>query len=237
MIIVYIMVGVQSALGLYMGNYFWALSSEDFRWVVLAGPLGLILGTPFTHRMNQRFDKMPSVVFGTAWYTLFALSPPILRLLGWFPDNGHPFLLPLLVGAALIGGVGVVQALITAGSMMADIADEHELATRRRQEDLLGPELFGEGRLWHWQPSGWLRPRRHRLSRQGHPWRGTLEVLTRLGWLYGPLVAGFDCGVVLQPLQPHQGAPQRRARTLEARRQERSLRLTLYPVILLAGEA
>ena len=76
MIIVYIMVGVQSALGLYMGNYFWALSSEDFRWVVLAGPLGLILGTPFTHRMNQRFDKMPSVVFGTAWYTLFAFPHP-----------------------------------------------------------------------------------------------------------------------------------------------------------------
>ncbi|NBQ12477.1 MAG: hypothetical protein EBU29_10655, partial [Gammaproteobacteria bacterium] len=145
-IIVYVMVGVQSALGLYMGNYFWALSSEDFRWVVLAGPLGLILGTPFTHRMNQRFDKMPSVVFGTAWYALFALSPPILRLLGWFPANGDPSLLPLLVGAALIGGMGVVQALITAGSMMADIADEHELATRRRQEGIFFGALSFSGK-------------------------------------------------------------------------------------------
>ena len=193
MIIVYIMVGVQSALGLYMGNYFWALSSEDFRWVVLAGPLGLILGTPFTHRMNQRFDKMPSVVFGTAWYTLFALSPPILRLLGWFPENGHPFLLPLLVAAALIGGVGVVQALITAGSMMADIADEHELATRRRQEGIFFGALSfsGKGASGIGNLVGGFGLDVIAFPAKAIPGEVPLEVLTRLGWLYGPLVAGF----------------------------------------------
>ena len=122
-IIVYIMVGVQSALGLYMGNYFWALSSEDFRWVVLAGPLGLILGTPFTHRMNQRFDKMPSVVLAPLG-TIFALSPPILRLLGWFPRQRHPSLLPLLVGAALHRRRG--------GGASADHCGLHDGGHRRR---------------------------------------------------------------------------------------------------------
>ena len=192
-IIVYVMVGVQSALGLYMGNYFWALSSDDFRWVVLAGPLGLILGTPFTHRMNQRFDKMPSVVFGTAWYALFALSPPILRLLGWFPENDHPALLPLLVGAALIGGMGVVQALITAGSMMADIADEHELATRRRQEGIFFGALSfsGKGASGIGNLVGGFGLDVIAFPAKAIPGEVPLEVLTRLGWLYGPLVAGF----------------------------------------------
>jgi Na+/melibiose symporter-like transporter len=37
---------------------------------------------------------------------------------------------------AWVGGVGAVQALVAAGSMAADIADVHELATGRRQEGL-----------------------------------------------------------------------------------------------------
>ena len=89
--------------------------------------------------------------FGTAWYTLFALSPPILRLPGWFPDNGHPSLLPLLVGAALIGGVGVVQALMLRAPDGGHLDGMSWLPAAER--GLFGALTFRGGRLGI-EPSG-----------------------------------------------------------------------------------
>ena len=39
--------------------------------------------------------------------------------------------------------MGVVQAIVSFGSMMADVIDQHELRTHRRQEaSSLAPSLF-----------------------------------------------------------------------------------------------
>ncbi|HSG90218.1 MAG TPA: MFS transporter [Pseudomonadales bacterium] len=192
-IIVYVMVGVQSALGLYMGNYFWELSSSDLRWVTLAPPIGFLLGAPFTRLINRRFDKKPSLVIGTAWYSIFALSPPILRLLGWFPDNGDPLLVPLLIAMGVIGGAGVIQAIVTAGSMMADIADEHELESGRRQEGIFFGALSfsGKGASGIGNLIGGIGLDLIAFPRGAVPGMVDGDVLTRLGALYGPVVLGF----------------------------------------------
>jgi GPH family glycoside/pentoside/hexuronide:cation symporter len=62
------------------------------------------------------------------------LIPVIARLAGEFPANGSEALVPLLCGFRLIQGMIVQQALVSFGSMMADVADEHELESGRRQE-------------------------------------------------------------------------------------------------------
>ena len=49
-----------------------------------------------------------------------------VALVGWFPENGTTELLTTLTLVKFVQ-VGVVQALITFSSMLADIADEHEL--------------------------------------------------------------------------------------------------------------
>ena len=192
-IIVFVMVGVQAALGLYMGIYFWELTSDELKWVALAPPVGLIVGAPFTRLLNRRFDKKPSLVFGTAWYAVFQLSPPIFRLIGWFPDNGDPLVVPILVTASIIGGIGVVQALVSSGSMMADIADEHELESGRRQEGIFfgalsfsGKAASGFGNLL-----GGIGLDLIAFPRGAVPGSVEMDVLTRLGLLYGPVVMGF----------------------------------------------
>lgn len=197
-LIVFVMVGVQAALGLYMGNYFWELSSEELRWLTLAAPLGFLLGAPFTRRLNRRFDKKPSLVLGTAWYAAFQLSPPVLRLLGLFPGNDHPLLVPLLVGMSVVGGVGVVQAIVSAGSMMADIADEHELRTHRRQEGIFfgalafsGKAASGLGNL-----VGGIGIDLIAFPDGAVPGEVAGDVLVRLGLLYGPVVMGFAAAAV-----------------------------------------
>ena len=192
-IIVFVMVGVQQALGLYMGNYFWEFNSDELLLVSLAPALGMLVGAPFARGINERFDKRPSVVLGTAWYTIFQLSPPILRLLGWFPENGDPLLMPLISIMYLIGGAGVVQALVTAGSLMADIADEHELESGRRQEGIFFGALSfsGKGASGIGNLLGGVALDLIAFPAAAVPGEVPAEVLQRLGLTYGPLVMGF----------------------------------------------
>lgn len=192
-IIVFVMVGVQAALGLYMGNYFWELTSPQLSALAVAVPVGFMLGAPFTRLINRRFDKKVSVVIGTAWYSFFALSPPILRLFGLFPENGDPLLMKLLVAMSVIGGAGVVQAIVTAGSMMADIADEHELSTGRRQEGIFFGALSfsGKGASGLGNLIGGIGLDLIAFPQSATPGAVDQEVLFRLGMLYGPMVLGF----------------------------------------------
>ena len=58
------------------------------------------------------------------------------RLLDLLPANGTTELIAILVGFKFIQGLCVAQALITFGSMVADIVDEHQLLSGRRQEGI-----------------------------------------------------------------------------------------------------
>ncbi len=135
-LVVFTMVGVDSSLNLHMNTYFWELSSKANTAFFAAYPIGMMVGALFARALNQRFDKRPSIVFGTTWWAGCQIIPVVLRLLGWFPENGTSQLVTTLVVIKLLQGMGVVQALVTFGSMVADIVDEHELSTGRRQEGI-----------------------------------------------------------------------------------------------------
>jgi Na+/melibiose symporter-like transporter len=63
--------------------------------------------------------------------------PVLLRMAGWFPDNGHPWLLPLMILFSGLGGVWGAVLNISVMSALADIADENELLYGQRQEGML----------------------------------------------------------------------------------------------------
>jgi len=195
-LIVFMMVGVDSALNLHMNTYFWELSSRENIVFFMAYPVGALVGTMFARKLNEIFDKKPSIVFGTGWWAVCQIVPVILRLLGWFPENGTDALLWTLVGVKFIQGVGVVQALITFGSMVADIVDEHELTTGKRQEGIFFASVSFSGKfttgignvvggialdLISW-------PRGVEIQTAADV---PAQTLVWLGLVYGPIVAGF----------------------------------------------
>jgi Na+/melibiose symporter-like transporter len=64
-------------------------------------------------------------------------------MVGAWPAQGSPLYVASLVAASALAAFFAAAGLVTAGSMMADVADEHELATGRRQEGLLfGAQSF-----------------------------------------------------------------------------------------------
>ena len=58
------------------------------------------------------------------------------RLVGFFPGNESPWLLPILMVHGLIEVSLIVMIGITTSSMMADIAEQNEIRTGRREEGL-----------------------------------------------------------------------------------------------------
>jgi Na+/melibiose symporter-like transporter len=195
-LVVYLMVGVDLALNLYMYQYFWELRGSQILMLGLATPIGLFFGTLFTRRLHGVFGKRACLVVGTAGWAVCQLAPVVLRLLDWFPENGTTALIASLVGIRLVQGAIVQQAQVSFGSMMADVADEHELASGRRQEGIFfGAVAFsakastGLGNVVagvSLDVIGWPRGTGVRTAADVPP-----EVLVELGLLYGPIVSSF----------------------------------------------
>ncbi len=195
-LILFVMIGVDSALNLYMFNYFWEFPSSETLWLFLALPLGALAGAPFTRYVHRFFNKHTTVLLGTGWFAVCELVPVVLRLVGWFPENGTAAVFVILLIVRLLMGVGSIQSTVSFNSMMADVADQHELESNRRQEGIffgaisfsakgtagLGNLVAGVGLdLIHW-PHGTAAHAVGDVSPQ---------TIAHLGILYGPLVAAF----------------------------------------------
>ena len=134
LVIFFVVRGIQDVLGIYMTTYFWLLDPDEIRSVSLAALPGAVIGIPFWAAVAARSDKRPTFLAGVILFSFFIFAPPMAKLAGWFPATDHPSYLPLLSVLTGLAAFSAVAGLVVAGSMLADIADEHELVTGRRQE-------------------------------------------------------------------------------------------------------
>jgi glycoside/pentoside/hexuronide:cation symporter, GPH family len=129
--------GILTALGIYLQTYFWELSAKQISiagmGTIVAYGLSLLATTWWAKRWGK---KAAAIIGGIGWIVL-GPAPIWLRLVGFFPENGSPWLLPTLMAFWIAHtAVGVVSAMLV-GSMMADVAEAVELKTGRRSEGLL----------------------------------------------------------------------------------------------------
>jgi GPH family glycoside/pentoside/hexuronide:cation symporter len=118
--------GAGATFMLYIGSYFFELSTAEISLLTLTIIVGLIPASIIAPVLSKRIDKMPSLVACLLVATIFSFSPIYLRLLSVMPENGSP----------LIGYSFFIAAGIVIGSMLADIADLHASNTGKRQEGL-----------------------------------------------------------------------------------------------------
>ncbi len=195
-LIVFAMVGVDNALNLHMNTYFWELQGGGNLFFFAATPVGALIGTALASPLTRWFDKKPSVIIGTLCWALCQVIPVVLRLLGWFPENGTSELLYSLIVIKFVQGLGVVQALIAFNSMVADVVDEHELITGLRQEGIFFSSVSFSNKM----TSGlgtvaagfalalidWPTGADVQTAADIAP-----ETIAWLGLIYGPIVSGF----------------------------------------------
>ena len=228
-LIVFVMSGVNNALDLYMFQYFWELNGTQMLGIQLALMAGLMFGVFLTPTLHRYTDKKFGVILGTGAWAMVQVIPVAMRLADLFPDNGDPTLIATLVTLKFVQGVLLQQALVSFGSMMADVADEHEYQTGLRQEGI----FFGAIAFSAKATSGfgsfiaglgldiiqWPRGATIKVASDI-----PTETLINLGLLYGPIVAAF--GIVSLWCYTHYQLTEERHSEILKELRKRKARLT-----------
>lgn len=128
--------GVQDALEVHMGTYFWNLEASEIQLRQFAGVPAFIVGLPFWVAMTRYIDKGTAFIFGIGLLVFFSMLPPVLQIYGWYPPRASSAYLGVLVGCHVLAIFGATAGSVNAGSMIADVTDEHELRTGHRQEGI-----------------------------------------------------------------------------------------------------
>ncbi len=129
--------GVYTTLSLYLGTYFWEFSTDQLAGLIIPTALGTFLAFIVLNQLGRRFDKptlLASASFALALNLLWFIGA---RLLGLLPENGHPLIYPLQCLNVGIGVILIITLQVLGISVAADILDEQELTTGRRQEGVV----------------------------------------------------------------------------------------------------
>jgi Na+/melibiose symporter-like transporter len=129
--------GVTGSLTNYLNIYFWELTAKQISWFQVATFLSFVLAVVIAPWASRKIGKKATAIAGAIVWFVFGPAPIALRFLGFFPENGSPWLLPMLIFFMSIHlSIGVVSSMLV-GSMMADVVESAEIKTGRRSEGLL----------------------------------------------------------------------------------------------------
>ncbi len=126
--------GVYYTLSLYLATYFWEFSSTQLAGMLAPTALGALLAFVGLTHLTRRYDKPVLLGAGALAIAINASWMIGARLLGLLPGNGHPVIYPLAMLGTCISTFVIIGLQTISASLIADILDEHELATGRRQE-------------------------------------------------------------------------------------------------------
>jgi Na+/melibiose symporter-like transporter len=125
--------GTHETLGIYMATFFWELDSYQFGLLIFGHVIGTHVGFFVAPSLHRKFDKRWTIFWAALFFAVFWSTASTLGLLGLGPEVGSWWVV------IFIGSIGIftvstgVILTISVMSALADIADEHELITGRRQ--------------------------------------------------------------------------------------------------------
>ncbi len=134
-----IMLSAEAVLTPYMNMHFWGLTTEQVSTIPAVSLFGLIVGFALTPLVTRWLDKKRTLIY-CALVAIVAANVLVgLRLLDvpWFPANGSPWILPLVMLLSFVGALLAPPIFGSLNAMFADIVDEHELETGHRREGII----------------------------------------------------------------------------------------------------
>jgi Na+/melibiose symporter-like transporter len=183
--------GVTTILGTYTWAYFWEFSTAQAGVLTLFSLLPTVFAFALVRPLGGRYEKkaltlacLVVIIANSLWFYGG-------RLLGVLPENGGAgiFALALLHQFVVVVAVVIWQSI--APSMIADVADEHEVATGERKEGVFFAALAfaikvptGLGNALGGVLVGWVG-----IAAATQPGAADPDALFRLGLAAGPIVA------------------------------------------------
>ncbi|WP_446830121.1 MFS transporter [Candidatus Foliamicus sp.] len=135
-IVVFFSIVSISVLKVHLVTYLWQTPPDLTQWVVSAQYIGAFAGVllPFVVKVVNR--KLYLSV-GMSGFTLLSALAVLLPVFGLLPPAGSDELAYILVGIFFAAGVLLGVYFIAIGALAADVADEHEVNTGKRQQALI----------------------------------------------------------------------------------------------------
>ncbi len=128
--------GVSTSLSIYFSRHFWELTSSQIGYMNLpyffSAFLALFIAPTVSRIMGKKRGGM--TVFGVAF--AMAPMPYILRILGYFPENGTSELFWVLLVFNTIEVTLIITASSLIAAMIADVVEDSEVKTGRRSEGI-----------------------------------------------------------------------------------------------------
>jgi Na+/melibiose symporter-like transporter len=129
--------GLYGGLALYFDTFFWDLTASQVGVLNLANLVSTVFAAFAATGLSRVIGKRNAQVVLFFACVVALQAPILLRLLGAFPANGAPVLMPLLLAFRFVAGVLTNAGFILMTSMIADITEEAQVRTGRRSEGLL----------------------------------------------------------------------------------------------------
>ena len=126
--------GLGAALTTYFYTYLWQFPAYALALFTLSVIVGAIAAFALTPIVSRGVEKRHAAIACVLLSTVFALFPLLLRLVGWFPTNDSPMLLPILLVITAFGVVFLVGSSTLTASMMSDVVEHAQLKTGKRSE-------------------------------------------------------------------------------------------------------
>jgi GPH family glycoside/pentoside/hexuronide:cation symporter len=187
-------------------TYFYELTSSQIAVLQLDSLFSAILAASLTGRMSRRFGKKAVCMVFYVGAFIVGITPLVLRHYGLLWDNHSFELVPTLFLQGIVFSFMGMSSTILAQSMIADVAEEVERKTGRRNEGLLfsfgsliskaisGTGVFGAGLI----PA-------YGLPEKAKP--GNSNAMLGRFALYIPVAPGFMQSALLsQQVQDHANA-------------------------------
>jgi Na+/melibiose symporter-like transporter len=128
--------GLSSSLYVYFGTYYWELSSTEIAMVFMGAYLSALAALMIAPGVAARLGKKRAAIATATTALVLGPMPITLRLLGLFPANGAPALVPLLALFTTVNVTLLISAEIFLSSMVADVVEDSERETGRRSEGI-----------------------------------------------------------------------------------------------------
>lgn len=129
--------GIVSGLDMYVGVFFWRLSSQQMAAFPGVYFLAVLLSFLMVGALSRKLGKRTAALTTGLAGLLLGPFPVLAALLGVFPARDSAAFFPLLLAFCGVAVLLRVTTGILCISMLTDVVEEHELRTHKRSEGLL----------------------------------------------------------------------------------------------------
>ena len=133
-VLLYTNQGVISALGLYTSTHIWGFHAADFVLQALSFGVAAIAAMLLAPWLGRRGSKPTLAALAVVAGAILITLPYWLRFAGVLPPPGNPLLPKLAILIATSGTAFNIIGFILGASMMADVVEDSETRTGRRDE-------------------------------------------------------------------------------------------------------